>query len=195
LAGDPALVDRVDAVVDHATSGVRLLRPGARMGRVVPGVELAGGHGPALMPSDAVALLVGEASDPFVQAVADAHLAAGCTLLRVGDSSRMAGAIARHRPTVVALSAEGSAPLDETVAAWLWLLPRRRPGADGTVHLVARRAFASSMTTFVVPTISDFLLDMVEDLGLPVTLIEVRPLADPLARPCPDAVGSSDQDR
>lgn len=191
LAADPELVSRVEAGVDRSTTGPRLLRPGARLGRVVPGVEIAGGHGPDLMPYDAVVLLVGEASDPFVHAVGDAHLAAGSTLVRVGDPHRMAGAIARHRPSVVALSAEGSTPLDEVVVAWLWLLPRRRPEAEPETDLAARRAFGGSMTTFVVPTISDFLLDMVDELGLPVTLIEVRPPADAYL----SAVAGGDQER
>lgn len=123
LRMDPDLVERLDRVVDPAAATPRLLAP--RHGFV----RLTGGE-PVRLGPDAVAVVVGHESDPVVQHVTDAHLASGCTLVRLPHGAPLARVVAQHAPTVLGLAAGVGGALTAAVRVGLDELGTQVVAAD-----------------------------------------------------------------
>ncbi len=106
LTMDPQVVERVDRVVDPVGAVPRQLRAGEPLARLAGDVTLT-----ALLGADEVGVVVGHHSDPLVQLVHEAHLAAGATLVRIADGVTLGATLADNVPAVLAVASGAHAAL------------------------------------------------------------------------------------
>jgi hypothetical protein len=189
LTMDPDAVSRVDRMVDPDGAVSRLLRPGLPLVRVTPGAGES-----VELPGSGVMLLVGDHADPFVQLVADAHLAAGGTLARVAGPADLPHALPEVLPTALLLSAAAAEELPALLTRVTVPEARRlrvtRSRATGSDAL--RAWFGSRLSLVLVPARTDALAGVANEVGAELVVLEVGDVAAPdLPLPPPVVIGDA----
>ena len=173
LRMDPDAVERADATVDPAGTAVRLLCPaaGAVSTPSIPGLE-------DRIPADAAVVLVGDACDPLVSAVHDAHLGVGFELVHVRDSSGLARLVETVRPSVLVVADDQLADVAASMEREIVPAPRRLlPSLGRAAELASLRAWwGSSLRTVLTTGLPDAVHSQLDARGVDVALIEIGDL-------------------
>lgn len=191
LVMDPTAVERADRVVDHGGSAPRLLAGGVPLGQVPAGALREG-----VLDAGRVVLALGDAAEPLLQVVREAHLVAGSTLCVVQDVSDLeAAAQVVHPSVLVAPAAAGDAVARvlESQAPAAPTRSRRSRGwrSAGPARTTALRAGSPSGGPLVVaPAVTDAVRARLTELGGVVVVVgDVGLLPPHLPQPPPVVMG------
>lgn len=121
LVMDPTAVERADSIVDPDGAGPRLLSGATPVGRAPEGALRDG-----VLDPRAVALVAGDAADPLVQVVREAHLDLGFTLCVVEDAARLPEVATTAHPSVLVVPERHADVLPDVLAVLAPAVPRAR---------------------------------------------------------------------
>ena len=190
LVMDPTVVERTDRAVDHRGSDPRLLAGPVPIGRE-PGTTLRAG----VLGAGGVTLAVGDAAEPLLRVVREAHLAHGFALCVVRDPAHLGDAVRVVAPHVVVAPGYAVDAMVEAVASSGPVPParsRRTLGwrQGGTARSAAARPTPGRGPVVVATAVTDGARDAVARLGGAVELVELGELLPPdLPQPPPVVLG------
>jgi hypothetical protein len=189
LVMDPSAVERADSIVDPAGSAPRLLSGATPVGQA-PVTSLRDG----VIDGGAVVLAAGDAADPLVQVVREAHLRAGFTLCLVEEPTALPDVVSATHPSVLVVPARRAVGLPAALEVLAPAVPRaRRPRGwrAGSGRTAQKAAAGPRGLVVVTPAPSDEVRRLVSELGGAVEVVQQLDLL-PADLPVPPPVVMGD---